>query len=92
MLIALSPARASHRPPLARSPLAHALLDFGVHGFAPWQPRFEARDVLRGRPVTLSDGRRGLAASVDAQGVLQLRTEAGWESVLSAEVSLRPAD
>ena len=72
-------------------PLVRALLDFAEHGFAPWQARFNARDVLRGRAVVLSDGRQGTAASVDADGVLQLRTAAGWETVRSAEVSVRPA-
>jgi BirA family biotin operon repressor/biotin-[acetyl-CoA-carboxylase] ligase len=73
-------------------PLVRALLDFTEHGFAPWQARFAARDVLRGRAVTLSDGRQGTAASVDAEGVLQLRAASGeWESVRSAEVSVRPA-
>ena len=71
--------------------LARALRDFAADGFAPWQARFAARDVLRGRPVLLSDGRQGTAASVDAEGVLQLRTDAGWESVRSADVSIRPA-
>lgn len=71
--------------------LARALLDFAAHGFAPWQARFEARDVLRGRAVVLSDGREGTAASVDAQGVLQVRTADGWDAVRSADVSVRPA-
>jgi len=72
--------------------LARALLEFASHGFAPWQARFAERDVLRGRPVQLSDGRRGTAASVDADGVLRLQTEdGGWESVRSAEVGIRPA-
>jgi len=72
--------------------LVRAMLDFAGHGFAPWQARFAERDVLRGRPVTLSDGRRGTAASVDSDGVLQLRLEDGsLEAVRSAEVSVRPA-
>ncbi|QHI98941.1 biotin--[acetyl-CoA-carboxylase] ligase [Xylophilus rhododendri] len=70
--------------------LVRGLLDFAVQGFASWQPRFEARDVLRGRAVVLSDGRRGTAASVDAEGVLRLATAEGWEAVRSAEVSVRP--
>ena len=71
--------------------LVRALLDFAETGFAPWQARFAERDVLRGRPVLLSDGRQGTAASVDAEGVLQLLTADGWETVRSAEVSVRPA-
>ena len=71
--------------------LVRAMLDFSEHGFGPWQARFDARDVLRGRAVVLSDGRQGRAASVDADGVLRLQTDAGWETVHSAEVSVRPA-
>lgn len=71
--------------------LVRALLDFAEQGFAPWQARFDARDVLRGRAVVLSDGRHGMAASVDASGVLQVHTATGWEGVHSAEVSVRPA-
>lgn len=71
--------------------LVRALLDFAETGFAPWQARFAERDVLRGRPVVLSDGRQGTAASVDAEGVLQLQTADGWDAVRSAEVSVRPA-
>ncbi|WPB56963.1 biotin--[acetyl-CoA-carboxylase] ligase [Xylophilus sp. GOD-11R] len=71
--------------------LVRALLDFAAQGFATWQARFAARDVLRGRAVLLSDGRHGTAASVDADGVLRVQTAEGWESVRSAEVSIRPA-
>ncbi|MCZ2496878.1 biotin--[acetyl-CoA-carboxylase] ligase [Xylophilus sp. Kf1] len=70
--------------------LVRALLDFADQGFAPWQARFDARDVLRDRAVMLSDGRQGTAAGVDSDGVLQLRTAAGREAVRSADVSVRP--
>ena len=71
--------------------LVQAVLDFAATGFAPWQPRFAARDALRGRAVVLSDGRTGTAASVDAEGALQFHTAGGTASVSSAEVSVRPA-
>lgn len=70
--------------------LVGMLQKFERQGFAPVQPRFAARDVLRGRPVTLSDGRSGTALGVDASGALQVRTSEGVEPVISAEISVRP--
>ena len=45
-------------------PLVAMLQGFEACGFAPVQPRFAARDVLQGRPVTLSDGQTGTAHGV----------------------------
>ncbi len=74
------------------APLLEAVLAFEREGFAPFLPRFEARDVLRGRPVRLSDGREGMAAGVAANGALLVHTAAGLQAVHTAEVSVRPAD
>ena len=70
--------------------LVRSLLDFEVAGFAPLQRRFEARDVLKGRPVHTSDGLQGQALGVTAVGALALQTLAGVQEIHSAEVSVRP--
>ncbi len=72
-------------------PLVHALQSFARDGFAPFQKAFDARDLLRGRSVTLSDGTTGTAAGVDRTGALLVHTAAGLQLVSSSEVSVRPA-
>lgn len=71
-------------------PLVAAVQAFVTEGFAPLQSAFAARDVLRGRPVTLSDGQTGLATGVGPDGSLQVQTAQGLYPVTSAEVSVRP--
>lgn len=72
------------------APLVHALRVFEQHGFAPFQAGFNARDALAHRAVSLSDGTQGVAQGVDAQGVLQVQSDAGLHGVVSVEVSVRP--
>lgn len=72
-------------------PLVQALQAFAQFGFAPFQARFQARDVLRDRPVTLSDGTAGTAHGVTDEGSLLVHTAAGMQAVSSSEVSVRPA-
>ena len=72
-------------------PLVAMLQGFEACGFAPVQPRFAARDVLQGRPVTLSDGQTGTAHGVAEDGVLLVHTAQGMQAVTSAEISVRPA-
>jgi len=72
------------------APLVQALKAFEGHGFAPFQGRFNARDALGGRTVTLSDGTVGVAQGVDSVGALQLQTAQGLMKITSAEVSVRP--
>ena len=71
-------------------PLVRTVLDFEARGFAPFAERFAARDVLRGREVTLSDGTAGLCEGVAWGGELQVRTDAGLQLISSDEVSVRP--
>ena len=68
-----------------------ALLRFEQAGFAPSQPGFERRDVLRGRTVstTLPGLPEGIADGVDAGGTLWLRVHGERVPVTSGEVSLR---
>ncbi len=72
-------------------PLVAMLQSFEACGFAPVQPRFAARDVLQGRPVTLSDGQTGTAHGVAEDGALLVHTAQGMQTVTSAEISVRPA-
>ena len=70
--------------------LAQALRLFELEGFAPFQQRFAACDLLAGRAVVLSCGDSGLAGGVDASGALQVCTSNGLQSISSSEVSVRP--
>lgn len=80
--------------PQALQQLLPRLIDdvllFAEQGFAPFQARFAARDVLRGQQVHLSDGSHGEALGVLPDGTLQLRTSDGVRSVISGDVSVRP--
>ena len=71
--------------------LVDAVLDFQAAGFEPFHARYEARDLLRGRAVNLSDGMAGTALGVSGQGGLLVHTASGVTTVTSAEVSVRPA-
>ena len=73
------------------APLVETLQVFVQQGFSPFQERFQALDALAGLSVVLSDGTTGVAHGVDASGALRVQTEAGWQRVSSAEVSVRPA-
>jgi BirA family transcriptional regulator, biotin operon repressor / biotin---[acetyl-CoA-carboxylase] ligase len=72
-------------------PLVQALRQFELQGFAPFAPRFAARDALRSRQVRLSDGREGLCQGVNEAGALMVQTAQGLQAVVSAEVSVRCA-
>ena len=71
-------------------PLVEAVKAFEAFGFAPFHVRFDARDVLRDRAVTLSDGRSGTAHGTTEHGGLLVHTAAGMTTVTSSEVSVRP--
>ena len=80
---------------------AQSLTEIGVDAFTaavaagtsripPLQPRYAARDPLRGREVTLSDGRHGQCEGVATDGALIVHTAQGRQAITSAEVSVRP--
>ena len=73
------------------APLVRAVQMFEAQGFAPFQARFNALDVLAGRTVICSDGTTGEAQGVDANGALLVQAAAGLRKITSAEVSVRPA-
>ena len=81
-------ARALHA---VAAPLVRAVQAFEHFGFAPFQARFNARDALRERAVTLSDGTAGTAHGVGETGALLVHTAHGMHAVTSSEVSVRPA-
>ena len=73
------------------APLVAMLQAFEGYGFEPMQPRFDRRDVLRGRSVQLSDGSSGTAHGVGADGALLVLTAAGTlQAVTSSDISVRP--
>ncbi len=71
-------------------PLVQALQAFEQFGFAPFQARFAARDVLAGRAVELSDGSHGTACGVAENGALLVHSATGMLAITSSEVSVRP--
>jgi len=74
------------------SPLLMALRAFAQAGFAPWQSRFNSRDVLRDRLLTLSDGSTGWGRGTNSTGEYLVESPSGMVRVSSAELSLRPAE
>jgi len=70
--------------------LAQAVRTFESQGFAAFHAAFAQRDVLRERPVQLSDGTCGSAIGVNERGALLVHTSSGMKIVTSAEVSVRP--
>jgi BirA family biotin operon repressor/biotin-[acetyl-CoA-carboxylase] ligase len=71
-------------------PLVQAVQAFEQFGFAPFQNRFAARDVLSGRTIELSDGSQGRSQGVGENGALLVHTAAGMKEITSSEVSVRP--
>ena len=72
-------------------PLVRTLQAFETFGFAPFQARFNARDALCDRAVSLSDGTSGTAHGASETGALLVHTALGMHAVNSSEVSVRPA-
>jgi BirA family transcriptional regulator, biotin operon repressor / biotin---[acetyl-CoA-carboxylase] ligase len=72
------------------APLLSDLLEFERAGFAAFSSRFAARDGLKGRQLSLSDGLQGQARGVDGSGALLVHTSQGVQRVASQEVSVRP--
>ena len=71
-------------------PLVQTVQAFAQFGFAPFQARFAARDVLAGRNVQLSDGMNGQAYGVTETGALLVHTLLGMKEITSSEISVRP--
>jgi BirA family transcriptional regulator, biotin operon repressor / biotin---[acetyl-CoA-carboxylase] ligase len=74
-------------------PLVQALQQFEREGFAAFMARFDARDLLRDRPVRTSSAEtpEGIARGVSPQGALLVEAPGGvFASISSGEVSVRP--
>jgi len=72
--------------------LAEALTRFDTQGLAPFLPRFDALDALRGREVIAEQGDRrlqGVAFGLDADGALRLRLDEGDIALRAGEVRVR---
>jgi BirA family biotin operon repressor/biotin-[acetyl-CoA-carboxylase] ligase len=79
--------------------LIQTLLIFAEQGFAPFQERFQQRDVLRGRQISVDDNRvganelikkTGTALGVNSKGELEMQTAQGKTTINSSEVSVKP--
>ncbi len=73
--------------------LAHALSEFGRHGFAPFEARWASLDLLHGRRVTVHTAngpQSGIAEGVDSHGALAVRADDGLvRKHISGDVSVR---
>ncbi|MDL5031163.1 biotin--[acetyl-CoA-carboxylase] ligase [Pelomonas sp. APW6] len=69
-------------------PLILAVTGFAQGGFGAWQQRYQARDLLRGRPISAA-GAEGLGAGVSAQGELLMDVRGQRQVVSAGEVSVR---
>jgi BirA family transcriptional regulator, biotin operon repressor / biotin---[acetyl-CoA-carboxylase] ligase len=77
--------------------LVKTLLVFAEQGFAPFQSRFHARDVLRHRQISVDDNlakvdnkTSGIALGVNSDGELEIQTVHGKKTINSSEVSISP--
>jgi BirA family biotin operon repressor/biotin-[acetyl-CoA-carboxylase] ligase len=72
-------------------PWIEAVLLFQREGFAPFKPRFERLDCLKGRLVTttLDDLPSGVAEGIDATGALLVRVGPALRTVGVGDVSVR---
>jgi BirA family transcriptional regulator, biotin operon repressor / biotin---[acetyl-CoA-carboxylase] ligase len=79
--------------------LIQTLLIFSEQGFAPFQARFNQRDVLRGRQISVDDNQAnasvqakttGTAFGVNNKGELEIQTAQGKITINSSEVSVKP--
>lgn len=82
---ALDAPAALHR---AVAPLLRALAAFERDGFAAFEARYRARDLLFGRPIE-TDTHSGVAAGVATDGALLLRDADRLHRIVSGEVSVR---
>lgn len=73
-------------------PLVQDIVMFAERGFAPYQTRFNALDVLKARKISV-DGNgliEGLGLGVNQKGELMVQTAQGQAAVNSSEVSVKP--
>lgn len=96
-LVTLSDGNPPERNQLAAALIAElstALDEFAERGFAAFTADWQALDLVAGRAVALHSHDQtvtGIAAGVDEQGALLLRTPQGVKRFVSGDVSLRVA-
>ncbi|HEY3644817.1 MAG TPA: bifunctional biotin--[acetyl-CoA-carboxylase] ligase/biotin operon repressor BirA [Gammaproteobacteria bacterium] len=74
--------------------LVQAMQEFAVAGFAAFSADWQALDLVSGRTVALHSHDQtvtGVAAGVDEQGALLLKTPSGLKRFVSGDISLRIA-
>jgi len=88
---------------LSQSFIAAAVIDqmltnislFELQGLAPFLPAWPGHDYLWQKAITVLQNDKkysGIAMGIDQQGALQLRTQAGKQSFVCGEVSVKPND
>jgi BirA family biotin operon repressor/biotin-[acetyl-CoA-carboxylase] ligase len=92
LLPAVTAADALQRVMLA---LVQDILQFAQLGFAPYQKRFNALDVLKSRKVSVSGNAHierleGIGMGVNAVGEFLVQTEHGQMTINSSEISVKP--
>jgi BirA family transcriptional regulator, biotin operon repressor / biotin---[acetyl-CoA-carboxylase] ligase len=70
--------------------LVRDILQFSESGFAPFQVRFNALDVLKARQVSTNNNIEGLGFGVNQRGEYLVKTQQGQISISSSEISVRP--
>ena len=71
--------------------LAHLLLEWPNRGFAAWQDRWMARDLLHGERIRIQQATQSLhgrAAGIDAHGALCLETDEGTLKVQAGDATI----
>ena len=89
-----APAREAVAAALLAS-LAEALACFDAEGLAPFLPRFDALDALRGAQIDALIADRtvaGMAVGIADDGALRLRTDDGLQALHAGEVRVRRRD
>jgi BirA family biotin operon repressor/biotin-[acetyl-CoA-carboxylase] ligase len=71
--------------------LTPTLLQFQTEGFRPFKASFDRLDLLKNREINVNAAPYGVALGVNDRGELQVNTSLGLQSMVSQEVSVRPA-
>ena len=70
--------------------LVEVLDEYQMYGFESFMSEWEESDFLKGKSVRSSGGVDGIAAGINAQGALLVKTSEGVSCINAGEVSVRP--
>jgi BirA family biotin operon repressor/biotin-[acetyl-CoA-carboxylase] ligase len=70
--------------------LVEVLEEYQLKGFECFLSEWEQSDFLKGMQIQLSGGVSGIAAGINAQGALLVKTSEGLKCINAGEVSVRP--